>query len=65
MVSALVEALGLMFSPASDFVIAPTQLLIPRRNVWAATRALRYRRRPAQRTASMRRARNLKYRWYR
>ncbi|WP_175683858.1 hypothetical protein [Burkholderia cenocepacia] len=61
--SALVEALGLLFSSSS--AITPTQLLIPHRNVWAATRALRYRRRPAQRAASMRRARKLKYRWYR
>lgn len=48
-----------------ECAVAPTCIFIPPSNRWAATRALRYRRRPAQRTASMRRARKLKYRWYR
>ncbi|KVG33850.1 hypothetical protein WJ30_07195 [Burkholderia diffusa] len=64
-VSAFVEAVNLLLSEWEQLAIAPTHLFIPRRSEWAVTRTLQYRRRPAQRTASMRRARKLKYRWYR
>ncbi|KVV12393.1 hypothetical protein WK77_06150 [Burkholderia ubonensis] len=65
MVSAFVEGLEFLFSAWDEFAILPAHLVVPRANEWAVTRCLRYTRLPAQRTARMRRARKLKYRWYR